>query len=585
MSKNNKNRKNYGAGTQKQNNSNGVRTDNEASGTSEETKENLSESVSEDDILDLDSVLEEESLTDAKTTETKELSDTEAAPEPEEVSEAESVSEETNEAGNDSIFDQFTIDEETGEVLIPRATVGVALDSGKTEADTDLTNDEEELPILDLDFDFADEVNNEMPQPVDDPSTDELVSDIDEALAEQMAFTIDEQLESQENNSKNPEDEEDEDDSFLAPFLRFWKKVPKWCKGVLIGVFAFFLFLCFLVFTKPGRHMAVYMVTKFAAGRVTRPSIEPTMDPNFTLPPEPTEPLQNPTTKPSTSPTPEPTLAPVTPAPPAEPRHEEYVYNVLLIGEENLPYFSGSRSDSMMILSVNRKEKKLKLTSLMRDMYVQIPGRADDKLNAAYAYGGAKLLIQTIEQNLQIKIDSYVKVNFESFEWIIDRLGGVEVTLTEQEAQYLRTTNYITKKEYRNVVAGKQLMNGNQALGYCRVRYVPNINGSGSDFGRTERQRMVLNELFEKYKNSGLLNLVSIMNDCLPKVTTDMSEKDMRRVLEDVIDNKMFSLQTKRIPVAASFEDTRVNGMAVLVVRWEQNIKELHDFVFGAGEE
>ena len=138
-------------------------------------------------------------------------------------------------------------------------------------------------------------------------------------------------------------------------------------------------------------------------------------------------------------------------------RHEEYVSSFLIFGIEEI---EGARNtDSMMIASINTKDHSIKLTSLMRDTYVDIPGYKSTKLNAAYAKGGAGLLIDTIEQNYQINLEGYASVNFESFEKIIDALGGVVIELGEEEAAYLNKTNYISNKEYRNVVPGVNLLN------------------------------------------------------------------------------------------------------------------------------
>jgi LCP family protein required for cell wall assembly len=151
---------------------------------------------------------------------------------------------------------------------------------------------------------------------------------------------------------------------------------------------------------------------------------------------------------------------------------DDTVINVLLIGEEKINDGARGRSDSMMVATINQKQKSLKLTSIMRDCYVSIPGYRDNKLNAAYNYGGGPLLLATIEQNFQIHLDGYVRVDFEAFEAIIDKLGGVEIELSQAEANYLNRTNYISNPAYRTMKAGINTMNGNQALGYSPVRYV-----------------------------------------------------------------------------------------------------------------
>ena len=140
------------------------------------------------------------------------------------------------------------------------------------------------------------------------------------------------------------------------------------------------------------------------------------------------------------------------------------VINILLVGSDHGAIKGDhGRSDSIMIATVNFKTKELKLTSLMRDMYVEIPGHGHNKLNAAYAFGGVELLYQTIAKNFGIKIDKYCVVDFSTFEKVINKVGGVEISLEEKEAKYLNTTNYISKKKYRNVKVGKQTLNGNQA--------------------------------------------------------------------------------------------------------------------------
>ena len=176
-----------------------------------------------------------------------------------------------------------------------------------------------------------------------------------------------------------------------------------------------------------------------------------------------------------------------------------------------------------------------------------------------------------------------MKVGFDDFEWIIDRLGGVEITLTEEEAEYLNKTKYITKKEYRNVVPGTQLMNGNQVLGYCRVRKVPNINGTSSDVGRTERQRIVLTKLFNKYKDTNIFTLLSVLNDCLPQVKTNISKSDMQDLMETVVENRILNLESFRIPVSGSFRELDFGGDVgkAIVPSWSQNIDALHKKIFG----
>lgn len=266
-------------------------------------------------------------------------------------------------------------------------------------------------------------------------------------------------------------------------------------------------------------------------------------------------------------------------------RADQDVINILLVGEEAM-FDGGSRgrTDSMMIATINVKQKALKLTSIMRDLYVAIPGYSDNKLNAAYHNGGMPLLKQTIEENFDIELDGSVLVNFAGFEEIINRLGGVEITLTANEAAYLNRTNYISNPIYRNVRAGTQTLNGNQALGYSRVRYVRTETES-DDFGRTSRQRTVLNAIFDKYKSKSLPELVTILYDILPLVTTDINKSTIMDYLTTVVTLGTTELETMRIPVDDAFSNSSVRGMSVLLPNsLQDNIDALHTFIFGSEE-
>lgn len=471
-----------------------------------------------------------------------------------------------------SMFDGFETDETTGEVIIPRASVGVVPDetANTVKAEENLSSggeyipvnsEEDELPVLQFDFNFGEE---EFANPEEGSDEDPILQSIDDALAVQMAASLGTVEEVNKKESKKKKG--------------LWSRIPLWSRITVISLCSLCIALGLLVGTKPGRSLIYGWVAGYIGDGVTRPE---------ELTPAPTGSVDNP------KPTGEANNnennnnnTDVTPVPGVEPRHEDYCYNILLVGVEALPQFGGERSDSMLLLSVNSRDKKIHMTSLMRDMYVQIPGEQNNKLNAAFAHGGAELLIDTIELNLQVKIDGYVQVGFDSFEWIVDRLGGVEITLTSQEADYLRRTNYISNPANRNVVAGTQIMNGNQVLGYCRVRYVPTANGTHSDFGRTERQRSVLTKLFNKYKESNIFTLLSILNDCLPRVITDISKTDIQNLLETVVENRILSLDTMRIPVSGTYEDASIGGGVgdVIIVRWAKNIDALHEYIFGPEE-
>ncbi len=260
---------------------------------------------------------------------------------------------------------------------------------------------------------------------------------------------------------------------------------------------------------------------------------------------------------------------------------DKNVINVLLIGEEKMHDTNRGRSDSMMIATINQTQKTVKLTSIMRDCYVAIPDHGQGKLNSAYNIGGGPLLVQTIEQNFEVPIDGYVRVDFEAFEDIVNKLGGVEIELTADEASYLNRKDYISKPEYRNVVEGVQLLNGNQALGYSRVRYVKGIGGEHDDFGRTNRQRTVVNAIFEKYKSKGLIELVSITNSLLKYIKTDLSNTKILSYVAAYVGTGSKELETLRIPMDNGYSTTTNQSGSVILVNFEKNNAALQEFIYG----
>ncbi len=272
-------------------------------------------------------------------------------------------------------------------------------------------------------------------------------------------------------------------------------------------------------------------------------------------------------------------------------RHEQGVLNFLLVGEENIEDDNLGRSDSMIIVTLNQNTRTLALTSILRDCYVQIPdyhgnSYRDNKINASFQFGGITLLRNTIEDNFNIQIDGFAKVNFDGFEDVIDALGGVEITLSKKEAKYLNTTNYISKKRYRNVKEGTQILNGNQALGYSRIRYVSAPNGLANDWGRTWRQRNVLNALFEAYRNSSLADLVAMLPEMMKLVTTDLSKEQITDVLEIILAMRPEKLETMTIPVDDGYQDRRISGVGLsLLLDMDYNVERLHEFIFGDGLE
>lgn len=263
---------------------------------------------------------------------------------------------------------------------------------------------------------------------------------------------------------------------------------------------------------------------------------------------------------------------------------DEPVRNFLIYGVEEIG--GAKNTDTMMIVSINMDTGAIKLTSLMRDTMVKISGYHDNKLNTAFALGGVDLLLDTIEHNYMIDIDGYAWVNFESFEELIDLIGGIDLELTAAEANYLNTTNYISNPAYRNVSSGMNHLNGNQVLGYCRVRYVGTSTSTYNDYGRTERQRLVLNTIFNTYIKRNPIDLMTLSMNCLKYVNTNVSEEQIAQMLECIVENRATTMETFRIPIDGYFTDPEeYNGVTYpLILEWEENILQYYQFIFGDTE-
>ena len=192
----------------------------------------------------------------------------------------------------------------------------------------------------------------------------------------------------------------------------------------------------------------------------------------------------------------------------------------------------------------------------MRDLYVQIPGYGNNRINAAYAWGGMELLNKTLEKNFGICIDGNVEVDFNQFAQIVDLLGGVPMELRNDEAQYI---NVDTQS---SLSGGMQILNGKQALSYSRIR---NLDAD-ADFSRTNRQRKVITALVGQLKDAGLVKLLGLLDDVLPMVTTDMGNGEILGYATKVF--PMLSgatMSSQRIPADGAYYGAMIDGMSVLV--------------------
>ena len=250
--------------------------------------------------------------------------------------------------------------------------------------------------------------------------------------------------------------------------------------------------------------------------------------------------------------------------------------SVLLVGVDARENEEASRSDTMMLVTLDKKNKQIKLTSFLRDSYVEIAGtNAWNKLNAAYFRGGVQTLSDTIELNFKVDIQYYAIVDFEIFQTIVDEMGGIRVDVTEKESYYTYHSGDV--KVPVRIEAGEDvLLNGEQALWYSRIRYLD------SDFKRTERQRKVIKAIVDKASTMSLTKLYSLAEAIVPLVKTNMSTNQILSLGLTAFKNKMYQypIIQHSIPADGTWYDKNVQGVgASLVMNMEQNQELLHSFL------
>lgn len=254
-------------------------------------------------------------------------------------------------------------------------------------------------------------------------------------------------------------------------------------------------------------------------------------------------------------------------ATPLSDNSEKDVVNILLVGRD-ADAGNGTRSDTMLLCSFNKRDDTITLTSFLRDLYVKIPGHHKDRINAAYAFGGIELLDETLLENFGVEVDGNVEVDFSDFREIIDLMGGVTMELTAAEARVIN--DHVRDKE---VTEGTHLLDGRQALAYVRNR--KDVDG---DFSRTNRQRKLLRAMAQAYKSKKLTQMLGLMEDILPMISTDISAIELTNyawTLFPMLNSAQ--IKTQSIPVEDGFRYANVDGKAVLLPDMEKNIQALSD--------
>ena len=260
--------------------------------------------------------------------------------------------------------------------------------------------------------------------------------------------------------------------------------------------------------------------------------------------------------------------------------HDPAVMNIVLFSLDN--YQKGDdtygRSDSTIMLSIDTRNEELKITSFMRDMYVEIPGYGFDRINAAFAFGGPTLAVATLENNFRVDIDRYVIIDFKKFVDIIDAIGGIDIEITQDEADVINKES--GEKEAPPVSAGMMHLTGKQTRMYARIRKIDD------DFHRTERQRKVVTIVIDKLKNMDILTLNNHLADILSMITTDMNKDEALNLATNLVSYLKYKQRTFRLPDDGNYYDETVSlhgtPAMILVPNLQGCVNNLTKFVYGA---
>lgn len=266
------------------------------------------------------------------------------------------------------------------------------------------------------------------------------------------------------------------------------------------------------------------------------------------------------------------------------------VINILLVGSDVRPDEEVGRSDTMILVSINKETKRIVATSFLRDTYVKIPIKNEfHKLNAAYAYGGIELLFETLQYNYGVSVDKYVAVDFLSFIDAIDILGGLDVQVYEDELywfnQYIHASNLLVEpperedSDYVDYADGSyQHLNGKQALAYARFRYVGN-----GDFTRTDRQRRVVQNIFDKVKTMDVGTIVKLLDSIIPQITTNLTTDECMELITLLPEISKYEVVSWHIP-DEDFKYMTIDGDDVVAIDFSYYMKKLYNYIYTDAE-
>lgn len=255
---------------------------------------------------------------------------------------------------------------------------------------------------------------------------------------------------------------------------------------------------------------------------------------------------------------------------------DKNIVNILLIGtdERDENFSEDARADAIVLVSLNTKKDAVKLASFQRGTGVPIPGRPDDWLTHTFAYGGASLTLETVEKCFLIEIEGYVRVNMTAFATIINCIGGVEITLSEQEAKALNNEVYTNAVAHTRVHPGKNYLDGYDALQYARLRYIDD------DWVRIQRQRTVLKSVFNGTKSLNLWQLNQLADEILPLLQTNLSRWQITTLLFTFPQFMGGDVQDMSLPGEGTFYGALgEEGRVLNITDFEANSKLLIEFI------
>ena len=266
--------------------------------------------------------------------------------------------------------------------------------------------------------------------------------------------------------------------------------------------------------------------------------------------------------------------------------HDDNVVNILLLGtdERTNELNENARADSIMVMSLNTKEHTIKLISIERGIGVPVPGRNDDWITHTFRYGGAALTMQTVRDCFKLDVERYVRVNFNVVSKAIDKIGGVDIELTQAEAEHLNSAKknyYESGSDIQTVHAGTNHLNGDTAMAYARIRKID------SDWKRIERQRTVIQAAINQVKNSDIFTLNALADAILPMVQTNLTKAEITRLMLEVpaFLSEGSKMKQMTIPTYETcWNSVGVDGRKMIGVDFEANAQILKEFFYGVSD-